>query len=490
MAVTARQAREVDAWGVALRRWKWDAVQFVSDNWPDVTLERWQARALRALSAPMPGEVVPLDFSAPDLPEGEVPGRVSVVSGHGVGKSAFDAWAVLWFSATHYPFKAPCTAPTAHQLDDVLVAELALWLKRSLFLTSLFVLKADRMELNAKDENRSNWAAFRTGNKANPEALQGFHSQNLMFTLDEASGIPDSVFVVAEGALSTPGARVLMTSNGTRRSGYFYESHHSDKANWTTIRVSCADSTQVDPSYLTRMARYGTDSNIYRVRVLGLFPKSDDDAVIPLEVVELAIGREVATLPTAPRVWGLDVARFGDDRNALARRHGNRIEGEIETWYGVNLMVTAGKVKNAYDEAEHKPDVILVDVIGLGAGVHDRLQEMGLPVIGVNVAESPAVKEKFMKLRDELWWRGREWFEALDCTLDDDDQLVAELTSVGYDIVDSSGRIKVWSKEKMKKELGESPDKADAFLLTLAGPTSVGAAASWKPLKYDLGWVR
>ncbi len=132
-------------------------------------------------------------------------------------------------------------------------------------------------------------------------------------------------------------------------------------------------------------------------------------------------------------------------------------------------MQTAGLIKAEYDQTpqHEKPSEILVDVIGIGAGVVDRCNELGLPVRGVNVAESPSVAERYMRLRDELWFKSREWLEARDCVLKDP-ALVAELTSVHYKVT-SGGKLQVESKDDMKKRGMDSPDLADAWNLTFAG---------------------
>lgn len=428
-----------------IARWKRDPLAFVCEMWPFVEPEPFQAEALGALVSH---------------------GRVSIRSGHGVGKTALDAWAVLWFMCTHYPCKVPCTAPTAHQLEDVLMPEIAQWLaKMPEQFKDQFRLKADRLELVAAP--KESFAAFRTGSKHNPEALQGFHSDNLFFLLDEASGIDDGVFEVAEGALSTPGAKVLMTSNPTRTQGYFYASHADARARWHCIKVSGFDSSRVSAQYCEDMARYGEDSNIYRVRVLGEFPLADDSAVIPLEWVESSVGRDVdSTLGRV--VWGVDVARYGDDRTALAKRQGNTLLEPIMAWANTDTMTTAGKIMLEYEKSRRKPDDILVDVIGIGAGVCDRLKEMGLPAKGINVAESAAVSRRYMRLRDELWFRGREWFEGRAVKIPEQSELIAELSSVIYS-VSSAGKIQVQSKEQMRRTNKQSPDLADAFLLTFAG---------------------
>lgn len=445
---------ELDALVSGVRAWRADPALFVRQMW-GAKLEPFQAQALQQLAS---GD------------------RVSIRSGHGIGKSTLDAWAVIWFLTTRYPAKVPVSAPTQHQLADVLVAELAAWWRRMPEqYRNLFDLTTERFYLREAPE--SCFAAFRTGSVANPEALQGFHADHLLFVLDEASGIPDIVFEVAEGALSTPSAKVLMTSNPTRTSGYFFDSHHKRRASWHVMRVSCADSSRVAPRYIEEMREaYGEESNVFRVRVLGEFPKAEDDVVIPLGLVEDAVSRTVAATPFKP-VWGVDVARFGDDRTALAVRCGNSMPSPVIWWHGQDLMQTVGKVHDLYrdmlareraGEENRCPSSILVDVIGIGAGVVDRLRELGLPVRGVNVGESAAGDSRFMRLRDQLWWRVREWLEERDSSMVEDPALIGELTSVKYKLT-SSGKLQVEGKDEMKQRGLRSPDLADAWVLTFAG---------------------
>ena len=105
-------------------------------------------------------------------------------------------------------------------------------------------------------------------------------------------------------------------------------------------------------------------------------------------------------------------------------------------------------------------------VIGLGAGVIDRLRELGLPVTAVNVGES-ARQPGFMRLRDELFWEVRRWFEARDCRIVEDSALVGELCSMQYKHT-SAGKLQLESKDEMKKRGLKSPDLADALALTFA----------------------
>ena len=185
----------------------------------------------------------------------------------------------------------------------------------------------------------------------------------------------------------------------------------------------------------------------------------------------------------------MDVARFGDDRTALAKRQCNRLLEPIKFKRGYDLMQTCGWVKNEWDETayDERPGEILVDVIGIGAGVVDRLRELGLPVRGINVGEAASANDRYMRFRDELWFKGREWFDAKDCMLPDDQALIAELTGPKYTFT-SSGKILVESKDELKKRGVVSPDLAVSFCLTLA---NMGAPmGNMKPLKYDLRYVR
>lgn len=394
--------------------------------------------------------------------------RVSVRSGHGVGKTAMLSWLILHWLITRYPSKIACTAPTAHQLEDVLWGEVAKWYRRMPDgLKQLLRVSRDRVEV--VDAPQESFSVARTARKEQPEAFQGFHSENMLFIIDEASGVEDIIFEVGEGSMSTPGAKTLMTGNPTRTSGYFYDSFHSSRNMWQTFKVGCVDSSMVAEKYLEQMAeKYGKTSNVYRVRVLGEFPAGDEDAVIPLALIEEAVHRQVNQVEGS-MVWGLDVARFGSDRSSLAKRMENTLTEPIKFWRGKDLMQLCGIVTEEYNRMKgwEVPNEILIDSIGVGAGVVDRLSELGLPARGINVAETPSIQTRFNRLRDELWWKAREWFEERNTTLPNQDELIAELSMPRYNYT-SAGKLKVESKAEMRKAGMQSPDLADSLCLTFA----------------------
>lgn len=423
--------------------------------------------------------------------------QISIRSGHGVGKTATLAWLIVWFMLTRYPQKTVCTAPTTGQLYDALMAETRGWIQElPEQLQLLFDVGAESIELKSAPDK--SFVSFRTSRPETPEALQGVHSDNVLLIVDEASGIHEKVFEAARGSMSGHSAITILAGNPVRGSGLFFDTHRKPEVmkRWYRIHVSCLDTPLVSKNYAQEMAeQYGEESNVYRVRVLGDFPAADDDTVIPLELAEAALNRDVKPID-AKSIWGLDVARFGNDRTSLAKRKGNVLQEKVKSWRNLDTMEVTGRLKMEYDttpEAE-RPIVICVDVIGLGAGVVDRGRELGLPIRGINVSESPALTDQYKNLRAELWHgKARPWFLNRDCNLAGDQDLSGELTKVRYKIT-SNGKIQIESKEEMKKRGQPSPDPGDAFVLTFAADatTALGTEKQrdWKkPLKRALGIV-
>jgi hypothetical protein len=147
-------------------------------------------------------------------------------------------------------------------------------------------------------------------------------------------------------------------------------------------------------------------------------------------------------------------------------------------------MELAGIVVDEFENTPiiDRPQEICVDSIGIGAGVYDRLFELDLPARSVNVAESASMTQKYMRLRDELWGKTREWFESRECVVIDDPVLISELAAPRFAFT-SSGKIKIESKDEMRKRGIKSPDMADALCLTFASNAVIGVHGNkygWK----------
>jgi phage terminase large subunit len=428
-------------------RYYWDPEAFVREQLGAVP-DTWQKKVLH------------------DLAVGKL--NISIRSGHGPGKTALLAWIINWFMATRSPQKTACTAATSAQLFDALVPETKMWLSRlPEWLKECFVPMSDSIvHVAGKDES---FVSFRTSRAETPEAIAGVHSANVLLICDEASGIPEAVYESAMGSMSTENALFILAGNPVRSSGFFFNTHHKLRAEWSCHHVNCEEQPRVSRRLIKLVAdTYGKDSNAYRVRVQGEFPKAEDDKIIPFELAEAALKRQVDPIMHRA-VWGVDCARYGQDRSALAIRQGNVLVQPVLWWAGLNTMELAGRIKAIWDQTltSQRPVDICVDAMGIGAGVADRLREMGLPCRAVNVSESPALKDRFLNLRAELWWQVREWLESRTTNLSNDEALMSELLLPSYGF-SSSGRLKVESKDEMKSRGERSPDLADAFVMTFA----------------------
>lgn len=413
--------------------------------------------------------------------------RISVRAGHGVGKSTACSWALIWFMLTRYPQKSVLTAPTAGQLFDALFSEVKHWInKLPEALREQIEVFSDRIV--HKQAPESSFMSARTSSADRPEALAGVHSEHVLLICDEASAIPEPVFESAAGSMSGHSATTILIGNPTRNTGLFFRTHHQLSSDWYTMHVSCLDIPLVSEDFVAQIkATYGENSNAFRVRVLGEFSLREDDVLIAAELVDSAMVRDVVLDRMEPIVYGVDVARFGDDRTVLIKRQG-QVVVEVKSWSGADLMETVGRIIN--EANTDKPATIMVDSIGLGAGVADRLREQGYNVMDVNVSESSAMNPQAARLRDELWLAVRDWLNLRTCKLPKNDELRAELCSPTYTFT-STGKIKVEGKSELKRRGLRSPDLADALCLTFAGGAAMvgGRASRWvsgKPLRRNI----
>lgn len=410
----------------------------------------------------------------------------SVRSGHGVGKSTVEAWTIIWFMVTR-PFpKIPCTAPTQHQLYDILWAEVNKWLRNNPALKNELIWTKEKVYM--KDHPEEWFAVARTASQ--PDALQGFHAEDVLYIIDEASGVDDKIFEPVLGSLSTPGSKLLMCGNPTQLSGFFYDSHHKNVAIYQTYHIDGRDSSRVSPDFIqTIINMYGEDSDVFRVRVAGDFPLQEDDIFIPLSLIEKCSSR-LYELPEGKGmpyiIIGVDVARFGNDETAIYRND-RGVCKLVRKRRGQDLMSTVGDIVSEYRTILREfPDYrgkiyVNIDDTGLGGGVTDRLREIKreeklkrLMVIPINAAEKietdtlagRTAAERYNNLTTDMWAGMRDLFSSKDIMLEDDDQTVAQLSTRKY-LMASNGKLELESKKDMKKRGLGSPDRADALALSL-----------------------
>lgn len=204
------------------------------------------------------------------------------------------------------------------------------------------------------------------------------------------------------------------------------------------------------------------------------YPFTDDEAFLSsitdtfIQIEHVKKARKTKVDSKSNLSIGVDPARKGDDRTAIIRRRGRRAY-ELETHYNIDTMELAGMVKRIIEKEE--PKRVCIDSIGIGAGVVDRLHELGYTHIveGVNVARRASEPDKYKNLRAELWCMMRDWLiQDMDVEIPDSDELQTDLCSLGYKY-DSSDRLQIESKEDAKKRGLLSPDTSDALMLTFYG---------------------
>ena len=402
--------------------------------------------------------------------------RVAVRSCNGSGKTYIAAYVVLWWLMCHTDAVVITTAPTGHQVKDVLWREIRRAYNENQFLIGGNLLRTS-LDMGAKH--------FALGLSTDtPERFQGFHEGHILFVVDEASGVREGIFEAIEGSLTSADAKVLLLGNPTSLRGTFYEAFHKRRGLWKTIHISAFDTPNLQqdnvgiPSLVTPKwvadaeKNWGTESYLYQVRVLGDFPTESEDTLIPLKLIEQAVELGVVSSEHdsgnedgAQVEVGVDVARFGSDKTAICVRRGDQVIS-LETFSRQDTMNTAGQVVRV--SRKYSPGAIRIDEIGIGAGVIDRLRELKVPhVEGVNVARRAGNPEHFSNLRAELFDGLRERFQDRRMSIPGDPELISQLASIRYSFT-SSGQMRIEDKDDLRARGERSPDLADALMLAFA----------------------
>lgn len=407
---------------------------------------------------------------------------------HGVGKTFLATIVMFQHLYCFNNSLVACTAPTKHQLSDVLWTEAARFMSRSKVLDYFFTWTATRIQVKGKENI---WHALAIPS-SNPNALAGLHEKNLCFILDEGPGIKESAFPVMEGALTGINNKVMMIGNPVRVTGFFHDVFQRPQG-WGTFTMSRLKSqlSDLDPKYPERIAlRFGENSNIYRVRVLGEFPKGEDDSILDIDLVTEAMHREEPGERLEVREGGCDVARYGSDRTEIYIRYGYEIADHVEIFSSDTV-----EVQNAIMRLirKHGLSAFKIDAGTFGAGVVDnviklcREAHVKCNIIGVYNNQKAVNEKEYENAGTEMYFGLREVLKV--AKIPDDDELLGELTLRKYRTHTVSQRLVIQDKEELRKDMVrqkiegfKSPDKADALALTFYAPkkTGTGKARAFK----------
>jgi len=398
----------------------------------------------------------------------------AVASGHGVGKSALVSWIILWSMSTATDTRGVVTANTETQLKTKTWAELAKWYR--LFIgRPLFKLEATSLA-SVDSERVKTWRVDMVPwSERNPEAFAGLHNQGrrVFMIMDEGSAIHDIIYETAEGFLSDQDTERLwfVFGNPTRSTGRFRNLF--DDPEWHSTQVDAREISFTNKAQIEAWARsYGDDSDFFRVRVKGVFPRIGATEFISAYAAAAATEREVEVQRFDPLVIGVDVARFGDDETVLVVRKGRDARSiPALRLRGLDTMQVASHVVELSQNL--RADAVFIDGGGVGGGVVDRCRQLRLDVIEVQFggkadrADMVSRGEAYANKRAEMWGAMRAWLEVGAIAPDKD--LVAQLVGPSYGF-NARDEIQLERKVDMKGRGLPSPDWADALALTFTYP--------------------
>lgn len=404
----------------------------------------------------------------------------ATTSGHGVGKSALVAWIILWAQDTEVDCKGVVTANTENQLKTKTWAEVAKWHRLSIT-APLFKLTATA-RFSIDPEHEKTWRIDMVPwSERNTEAFAGMHNhgKRILIIFDEASAIPDLIWEVTEGALTDRDTQIIWAvfGNPTKNSGRFRECFEGGRFahRWNSRAV---DSRTVSISNKAQLQAwiddYGLDHDFTRVRVLGQFPRTDATSFIDLADVEEAQRRTPEGQEHLPIIGGLDVARYGPDDSVLCLRQGR--DAASRKWPRASKLNTVQLARWAFEHyMRYNLSALVVDVGGVGGGVLDQLELMGINVYPCDFGGKPDGGDeiKYLNKRAEIYGRTRDWLKAGGCLPPDREGetsgLSAQLCAATY-TYSRDVALQLESKKDIRRRLGLSPDDADALAITFAEP--------------------
>lgn len=399
----------------------------------------------------------------------------SVISGHGVGKSAMTGWLVNWIMSTRPNAQGTVTANTSAQLETKTWAQIVKW-TRLCITEHWFEINTGRgsMKMYHKEAPEKWFCTAQTCKEENSESFAGQHAADStsFYIFDEASAVPDKIWEVAEGGTTDGEPMWFVFGNPTRNAGRFKETTTRYKHRWNSRHV---DSRSVQITNKKKIQEwvhdYGENSDFVRVRVRGLFPSASSLQYIPGDILHAAQTGEPVSIPEDPLVMSLDVSRGGDDQTVIRFRRGmdgrtippKRIPGS-EARDSARIIAY---VCELYDR--HQPDAFFMDATGLGGPIADRLRQLGYRVIPITFSNaSPIATQANMRMHiyANLLQAFQEGFK-----IEADPNLEAEIAAIEF-THDRSDRLMLMPKDIYKKEHGHSPDDADALALLFAQPVN------------------
>jgi len=439
---------------IKLLEWRRDPVLFVREVF-GVEPDEWQKEVLSAFAKH---------------------NRIATKACKGPGKTTVDAWCAWNFLLTRPHPKIAATSISWDNLADGLWTEMAKWQNKSQMLKEMFVWTKTR--IFAKNHSETWWMSARTWSKSGDtsqqaDTLAGLHADYLLFIIDEAGGVPDSVMAAAEAGLASGiETKLLISGNPTNTEGPLWRACTTERNLWYVVEIT---SDPDDPKRTPRVSvewakqqieKYGKDNPWVLVNVFGQFPPSSINSLLGIDDVTKASKRTVheGIVNQSQKRLGVDVARFGDDRTVIFPRQGlvafRPVEMRNMRSNDIAARVIQAKV-NWGSENE-----FIDGTGGYGSGVVDTMIQAGYSPHEIQFS-GKAINEKYFNKRSENWFLMAEWIRRGGC-IPNIPELIKELSTPTYTF--KNGKFLLEPKDQIKERLGSSPDYADALSLTFSLP--------------------
>lgn len=454
--LAAECSKDPQKW--ALAAWDWDNGQLKGKPGP----RRWQQEI---------NELIRDHLSNPETRF--QPLKISVASGHGIGKSAQVGMLTNWALSTCEDCKVMITANTADQLRTKTSPEIGKWTRLSIT-SSWFDVQTFSIASKDKQHEREWRANLVTWSEHNTEAFAGLHNEGkrILLIFDEASGIADAVWEVADGALTDEQTEIIwiVFGNPSRSTGMFRETFRKYKKRWKQMQIDSRDVEGTNIEYLNQLvADHGVDSNRVKVRVRGLFPDIGHRQFIGMPDIDAALRRHLRPeqYSFAEVILTCDPAWEGDDDLIIGKRQGLHFEILRVIEKNDNDVFIANIL--AQLENEHDADAVFVDA-GYGTGIVSAGRTMGHDWTLVWFS-GKANDAGYLNKRAEMWGLMRDWLKAGGSIPETDQALYAELSDIET-VPRLDGKIQLESKQDLKARGLPSPNRADALALSFAFPVN------------------
>lgn len=394
------------------------------------------------------------------------PGRYVFRWPNSAGKTVMGALACIWFLDCYPDGVVVTTAGTWGQVCDQLWREIPYWADEA---EGDLVFHTEEMNLTGVSVDDKWYATARASSRES--TFEGVHSKYVMVLFDEGKAIDKGIYDAARRILRGSESTIWWIALSTPGSptGPFYKINQSPR--WEVHTHSAYETTRLNLSEIHADAvELGEDSPLFVSMNLAQFPRSSEDTILPLsDLQSIVYGSEQAE-ENLQRIYeqeprrriGIDVARFGDDETVISLAAMGACE-QMEGWNKKATTETVGRTRRRLQDWGIRDEIVAVDDTGVGGGVTDMLEELGVTVFPVRNNMPAERDDYYVNWITEAWFRYKWLIENGLAVLPDDKQLLNQLASRRYEYT-SSGRLKVEGKKKMKKRGMDSPDRAESLM--------------------------